>query len=541
MLTSDENAAQSGTAAVRPADAVLTPQGPLAGPPRLRRWLSTIAHSPWTYVGVVLVLAAAVIARTDHASPGFDPYGWLVWGYQTMHLNLNLGGAPSWKPVTYLFTVPYSLTGHYSYWLWIVTAVAFALAGPIVAGRLAFRLVHDSTGEVWPAVAGAVFAAAGLLGIYQYTHYWLSAQSDPMLATCFLLAIDMHLSRKPRWALTFLFLCSIGRPETWPFIGLYAIWAWRKVPAMRWMIVAELVLIPGFWFGVPVLSGNYWDIAGKLALHSPRQLPPGQRITGTLTRFRELSYWPIEVPAALGLVWAIVRRDRQVVAVAACTIAWMVIEVGFALHGFPGVPRYMFEAAAAMMVVSGVAIGWLLSEPVRLVRGGGLLGGRGDPGGAPAGPDDRRNLIGARVAGVAVVAVFVGFLIPYLSTQASMESTDLTGQQARTREIARMNAMIGHAGGYKLIRSCGDPTVRVEYVSILAWYTKLNVGVVGHQPLKMIHQPIPVVLFTQLPNGWILHTFHLAPGTQARCANLNGAFWVQTPTHPGGVFGHQHT
>ena len=43
--------------------------------------------------------------------PGFDAYGWLVWGRQTLHGNLNTDGAPSWKPLTFLFTLPYSLGG----------------------------------------------------------------------------------------------------------------------------------------------------------------------------------------------------------------------------------------------------------------------------------------------------------------------------------------------------------------------------------------------------------------------------------------------
>ena len=46
--------------------------------------------------------------------PGYDPYGWLVWGQLTIHLELDTNGAPSWKPLPYLFTVPYALFGHYS-------------------------------------------------------------------------------------------------------------------------------------------------------------------------------------------------------------------------------------------------------------------------------------------------------------------------------------------------------------------------------------------------------------------------------------------
>jgi hypothetical protein len=484
-----------------------------------------LARSPWTYVAVGIVLASAIIARVDHASPGFDPYGWLVWGYQTLHLNLNLGGAPSWKPVTFLFIVPYSLAGHYSYWLWIVTAVAFALGGPVVAGRIVFTLVLEHTRERWPAVLGALWAAVGVLAIagtpgtvnpYTYTHYWLSAQSDPMLVTCFLLAIDLHLHKHPRWALTFLFLCSLGRPETWPFMGLYSIWAWRTIPGMRKLIAVELVLIPLFWFGIPVLSGNQWNIASKLAYDSPRELH-GNKITGTLTRFRQLSYWPIEVLALAGLVWAAVRRDWKVVGVAGCVVLWMLVEIAFALHGYPGVSRYMFEPAGAAIVVSGVAFGWLLSEPRRL---------------APL-----PRLAGA--AGIVLVAVLVGFLVPDISHQVTLERADIVAQKARTQEIATLNQLIERAGGAAHIRACGDPTVDVAWVSILAWYMHMNIGKVGHRPQKMIREPVPVILFTALQNGWVIHIYHLGALAQGNCGLLDRAYFIRDQQHPNGILGHQ--
>ena len=59
-----------------------------------------------------LVAFSTALVYWSRTRPGYDPYGWLIWGYQTLHLNLDLGGAPSWKPLTWVFTVPYSLFGH---------------------------------------------------------------------------------------------------------------------------------------------------------------------------------------------------------------------------------------------------------------------------------------------------------------------------------------------------------------------------------------------------------------------------------------------
>src|SRR5436309_13044860 len=96
-------------------------------------------HPWWTTAAGVLVLSAVLVAWA-RTRPSYDAYGWLVWGHQTLHLALDLGGAPSWKPLPYLFTVPFALFGHYQLWLWMITAVTVALAGPVFAARIAFRL-----------------------------------------------------------------------------------------------------------------------------------------------------------------------------------------------------------------------------------------------------------------------------------------------------------------------------------------------------------------------------------------------------------------
>ena len=72
--------------------------------------------------------------------PGYDPYGWLVWGKLTVHAKLDTNGAPSWKPLPFLFTVPFALVGHYALWLWMITSVAVSLSGFVFAWRIAFRL-----------------------------------------------------------------------------------------------------------------------------------------------------------------------------------------------------------------------------------------------------------------------------------------------------------------------------------------------------------------------------------------------------------------
>src|SRR5689334_24737023 len=101
----------------------------------------------WWFVGVAVVVISIIMILVTGTRPGYDPYGWLVWGHETLRGSLDLGGAPSWKPLPYLFTVPYSLTGGFAMWMWMVTSVTISLAGALFAGRLAYRLTGTKEGE----------------------------------------------------------------------------------------------------------------------------------------------------------------------------------------------------------------------------------------------------------------------------------------------------------------------------------------------------------------------------------------------------------
>jgi hypothetical protein len=493
---------------------VLNPEGrPPSRASASQRVRSFVVRHPWWLVAVAVIVFSAVLVRATNTRPGYDPYGWLVWGYQTLHLSLDLGGAPSWKPFTYLFNVPFALFGHYALWLWMVTSVATSLGGCIFAGRIAYRLTNADPEHRYAAIVAAVFAGVALLGIQDYMHYVLSVQSDPMLVTVCLAAIDCHLSGHPRWAFALGVLAALGRPEAWPFVGLYAIWAWRAIPSMRWLIYAGLALIPLLWFGIPTITNHRPDIAGQLALESPRQLH-GNKVIGTINRFTALTYLPVQLAALLVVIWAAFRRDRAVLILGAAAVAWVVIEIAFALHGWPGVPRYLFEPAGVMIALSGVAVGWLLLDAGRI----------------------RPGLPGW--IGVPAVLVLVASLIPGALAHARAEHKDVLHERARTVQITKLAATLNALGGYKHVLACGRPVTNVEYVSIMAWYTKLDTGVIGHRPQFELAQTYPIVLFTPLHNGWAIRPYHTAPSMQAACSNLT-ALYVPTAHHPHGVLIHK--
>ncbi|MGB0095840.1 MAG: hypothetical protein WBP81_25290 [Solirubrobacteraceae bacterium] len=179
---------------------------------------------------MVVVVVSVLFVVVTGIRPAYDAYSWMVWGRQTLHWNLDTNGAPSWKPLTFLFSLPDALDGRGAVWLWMVTAVAGALSGAVFAGRIAYRLTTPSPIRRRAPLAAAAFAGCGLFGTYDFWHYVLLGDSDPLIVSLCLAAVDSHLSKRPGAAFGLLVLASLGRPEAWPFAGLYALWAWRATP-----------------------------------------------------------------------------------------------------------------------------------------------------------------------------------------------------------------------------------------------------------------------------------------------------------------------
>jgi hypothetical protein len=455
-----------------------------------------IREHPAASAGIGLVLLSTLIVLWAGTRPGFDPYGWLVWGHQTLHLSLNTNGAPSWKPLPYLFTVPYALTGKSALWLWMVTAVSFGLAGVLFAGRIAYRLTAAPPERRYAALAAGAFAGLALLGIRDYMHYILSAQSDTIIVTLCLAAVDAYLCGRRRLAYALGVLAALGRPEAWPFLGLYALWLGYTEPATRALIAGGLVAIAALWFGIPWITADSPFVAGNLALHSSRALH-SNRVLGTLDRFLDLHEWPLQLAALAAVPLAAIRRDRATLILAAGAAAWVAVEIAFALHGWPGLPRYMFEAAGIMVVLAGVAVGRLLvlAETPRLTR-------------VPA------------WIGAALVLALVAGLAPAAVSRIRGEHKDLFRERGRTRQIDRLAPVIARLGGIAAIRACGQPATEIEFQSIVAWTIGTNVGKVGYYPTAVRRRPHTQVLFRSAYHGWSVRPLHVTSSHRAACARM---------------------
>lgn len=440
---------------------------------------------PWWAVVVLLGIVGVVVVVWARTRPSFDAYGWLVWGHQALAGSLNTNAAPSWKPLPFVFTVPYAMFGHYELWLWMLTSVSISLAGAIFAARLAYRLtlagIHERR---WAAAVGGAFAAVSLLLIQDWWHYALSAQSDTMIVALCLAAVDSHLCDRHRLAYALGVLAALGRPEVWPFLGLYAIWAWRAIPAMRRTILLGASAIALLWFGVPTLTSRSPFIAASNAFGSGRRLR-GDQVVGTVRRFLALDPSWLDLAALLSVCWAAIRRDRTVLVLAAAAVAWVVVEVAFSLHGWPGLGRYMYGAAALTDVVAAVLVGRLLLR----------LPGRGAP------------LIGWLWVALGVALLVA--LIPTAISRARTERRDLHAQRLRTDEINRLGSVVVGLGGPARLRACGEPLTRLEYQTVLAWTLHVNVAAIGFKYARAVRRGGPIVLYTPIPaGGWRVQALH---------------------------------
>jgi hypothetical protein len=229
---------------------------------------------------------------------------------------------------------------------------------------------------------------------------------------------------------------------------------------------------------------------------------------GTIDRVHEILYLPVWIAAAVAAAIALVRRNWVVLALAGGVVVWAIVEIAFAYHGWPALPRYVFEAGGVVAVLSGVGVGWLMLEGSQLEHGAGM----------------------ARWSGAAAAAVLVVAMIPGAIHRVRVEHADLTAQHARTHEISLLQSATNALGGAHHILDCGQPVTDVEYASTLAWIDRIDVGSVGgfqqHVEAALLANPaVPKVLFHPLAGGgWSVEPWHTRPGQVARCAGLHAIY-----------------
>jgi hypothetical protein len=456
------------------------------------------ARIAWLAALVFCLVVAAVVGLVLYARPAYDAMGWMTWGHKILEWNLNTYGQPSWKPLPLIVTLPTALTGHrLQLWAWTLTACAAGVGAPLMAGRLAYRLSPRKEGRIGrlaPLLAAGV-AALTVTTMAAYFDHELQATTDPLVVLLFLAAFDRLLSRRYGWALALFWLGALGRPEVWPFLGLYAVFLWIRVPALRLWTLAALVLVPAAWFITPALTSNSWLSPGTEALNSARVIH-GNKLVAELDRLRTLTGTAMQLEILGSLVFIVLRRNRGALLLAGAGILWTAIEIAFVMHGWSSSQRFLMEGGSCLAVVGGVGAAYAVTWPswrrVRLHWAGAVA-----------------------VAAVAVASV------SFVRATARTDRIGVDDQKIGVLRLDRLSQLVALDGGARAIRSCGQPVTGLGWQSTMAWELDMNTGNVGFTPAKSYKLGTPMMWFQFVGYGWKVTAIHVAAANVARCAKLD--------------------
>jgi hypothetical protein len=295
-------------------------------------------------------VALAALSLLAPSVPTFDPWAWIVWGREVLHLQLHTLGGPSWKPLPVLFTTAFALFGGAAPALWLVVARAGGLLAFVFAFRLAARL---SGGDRVKRAGAGLIAVIALALSSSWLRLLSGGLSEPLLAALVLGAIDRHLDARFGQALALAFLAALVRPEAWPFLAAYGLVLWFRERRLRPALLLAPIALGLLWFGADWWgSGNALN-ASHHALTYPSHLGRNRPLTA-LRRGLRLLPLPFELAALAGLVSAAARRERPTVALAAGALGWAALVSVMTLAGYPGLERFFLPAAGVICVLAGV-------------------------------------------------------------------------------------------------------------------------------------------------------------------------------------------
>jgi hypothetical protein len=394
----------------------------------------------WIAIGSVALAALSLLIPS---TPTYDPYAWLIWGREILHLDLDTDFGPSWKPLPVLFTTVFGLAPSAAPDLWLVVARAGAVASLALAVRVAWRLGGG--------LAGGLVAAACLAVSTGYLRFAALGDSEGILVALLLAGIDLHLSGRRRAALWMAFGACLLRPEAWIFVIVYALWMWRAEPKLHRTTIGMVIGGAVLWFG-PELWGS-----GDLLRSSQRALDPNPQAIA----FADFPAWEAikqtvrmtPWPARIGILvvaagWISGRwRDRPVGILTLVAIAWTIEVAIMTQKGYSGNARYML-APVGLACLTG-AVGWarLFALPARFGRTAATAG---------------------VVAGLVVAAALI--VAPARRLDPDIRSTV---DEAHLNDA--LSGAIDAVGGPARVRACGSSTTGPFQVTPLAWRLDVHI------------------------------------------------------------------
>jgi hypothetical protein len=312
--------------------------------------VDSVSARPGIPLLVLGSLALAGLSLLMPSVPTTDPWGWIVWGRQVLHLDLNtVAGPPSWKPLPVLFTTPLALLGGAAPSAWLVIARAGGLLALALAYRLGTRLAGPAAGAV--AVLGVLLSGSWMRNLaYGYT--------EGLAVALLFWAVLSHLDGRRGRALALGFLVSLSRPEAWAFLLPYAAFVWLREPRLRPLAAAAAVASPLLW-----ILPDWWGSGDPFHASHVAQVNlthagahPGLHV---LTSGLALASFPLELLALAATVLAIRRHERRVLVLGAGAAAWILMLSLATEARYPGAARFLVEPIAVLCVVGGVGAAWL--------------------------------------------------------------------------------------------------------------------------------------------------------------------------------------
>ncbi len=503
-------------------------------------------------VGLVIGALTLLIPST----PSYDPWAWLVWGREIIHLNLHTTGGPTWKPLPMIFTTIFALFGKSAAPdMWLVVARAGAVAAAVMVFRIAARFtwmlsdragIGDRSGPfvqraaaLSPGLLAGVIATLGLIFSGAFITDNAYGYSEGLMTALVLIAIERHVDGHQRQAFIFGFFAALDRPEIWLFWGPYGLWLFWKDAGARKLVVGLFVLIPVLWF-VPEYWGSGHFFRGVSRANHPRSNSPAyakcpfcsefrNAWVTVLSRIKIAALVAIAAAAAL-LGWARLagsdggdlgarvrgirewkfagERERAMFytgAAGLAGIAWWVVIAILTQAGFSGNNRYLVLGAALLEVAGGVAFGWAAIELARWRRR--LME-------QTVGSEavDRFPLLSGYAPTVVLLALVFAFIPGFVGN--SMTDIQRTHRslvyQAHLRED--VSAIIAKFGGAKRVLACGEVMTEGFQVPMVAYALDVRT-------LSVTAPPIHIDPGTQPAPATILQTraqsnAHLLPAPQ---------------------------
>ena len=226
---------------------------------------------------VLACFALAAISLLEPSAPTYDPWAWIIWGREVMHLDLDTVSGPRGSRCRCMLTAPFSLLGdEVAPSLWLVVARAGSLGALIVTFRLGARL---------GGIAAGLVAALLLLASPWLVRNALLGNSEGLLILFVLWSVERHIAGRYAQAFALGIAAGLLRPEAWPFLALYALWLlWQDRRRLPW-VAGGLALLPLLWL-LPELwgSGDLWRASERANTPNPNSAAfadrPGLAVLG---------------------------------------------------------------------------------------------------------------------------------------------------------------------------------------------------------------------------------------------------------------------